>query len=308
MPVLFEGPEKKLEVLAAVGSPSLRGLGNGFWEDVVARSQAEVLSRVTNADMDAYLLSESSLFVTDRWFVMITCGRTTLVSAAEAILDQLPLTRLDSLIYERKNENFPHLQRTTFAQDVAMLRQRVSGGDMVIGDRQGDHIALFHLDRDCYPEPDDTTLEVLMYGIDPAIREIFAPGVSDPATLRRRIGLTAMFPGFIVDDHLFDPHGYSYNGIQGPHYATLHVTPQQIGSYVSFETNYRLGIAAQRALIERLLACFRPQRCDLLLFGGRLDPNGPPLGFEITMTTQRRLGCGYSIDYAHVERRATGAH
>ncbi len=305
--MLFEGPEKKLEVLVAASSPSLRGLGDAFWTDVVKRSRAEILSRIHGPDMDAYLLSESSLFITDRWFVMITCGRTTLVSAAETILDALPPTRVDSLIYERKNENFPHLQRTTFAEDIARLRRRVSGTDIVIGEESGDHIALFHLDHDCSPEADDTTLEVLMYGIDPAIREIFVPGTRDRRSLRRRIGLAALFPDVVVDDHLFDPHGYSYNGVQGPHYVTLHVTPQRIGSYVSFETNFRLGVAAQRTVIERLLACFRPRRCDLLLFGDRLDLAGPPPGFTILGSTQRRLGCGYTIDYAHIERPLDGS-
>jgi S-adenosylmethionine decarboxylase len=305
--MLFEGPEKKLEILLTAGSSSLRELGREFWEHVVERSQATILSSISNDRLDAYLLSESSLFVTDRWTVMITCGRTTLVAAAAAILDGLPNVRLDSLIYERKNENFPHLQRTTFRDDVTELRQRVAGDDLVIGDPAGDHIAIFHLDRNCYPEPDDTTLEVLMYDIDPAVSRRFVPGRGTVEDVRKLVGLSSLFPDFAVDDHIFAPQGYSFNAIKGEDYVTLHVTPQRIGSYVSFETNVRLGVAAQRRVVSGLLSRFLPARCDLLLFGAPLDAAAAPAGFRVTHASDQMLACGYSIAYAHVERLPTGS-
>ncbi len=305
--MLFEGPEKKLELLLTASSPSLRELGRPFWEHVVAQSRATILSSISNDQLDAYLLSESSLFVTDRWTVMITCGRTTLVAAAATILDRLPSARLDSLIYERKNENFPHLQRTTFRDDVTALRRRAVGDDLVIGDPAGDHIKLFHLARNCYPEPDDTTLEILMYDIDPAISRRFVPERGTAQDVRDLVGLSSLFPDFAVDDHVFAPQGYSYNGIKGADYVTLHVTPQRIGSYVSFETNVRLGIAAQRRLVSALLSRFKPARCDLMLFGAPLDVTAAPPGFRITRTTNQVLGCGYSIAYAHAERLPTGS-
>jgi S-adenosylmethionine decarboxylase len=305
--MLFEGPEKKLELLLTAGSPSLRELGRTFWEQVVARSHATVLSSISNDLLDAYLLSESSLFVTDRWTVMITCGRTTLVAAAATILDRLPAARVDSLIYERKNENFPHLQRTTFHDDVSALRQRAVGEELVIGDPAGDHIQLFCLARNCNPEADDTTLEVLMYDIDPAVSRKFVPGRGTAQDVRRLVGLSSLFPDFAVDDHLFAPQGYSYNGIKGADYVTLHVTPQRLGSYVSFETNVRLGIAAQRRVVSCLLSCFQPARCDLLLFGAALDVATAPAGFRITHSNDQVLSCGYSIAYAHVERLPTGS-
>lgn len=305
--MLFEGPEKKLELLLTPGSPSLRDLGRSFWERVVEKSHATILSSLSNDRMDAFLLSESSLFVTDRWCVMITCGRTTLVAAAAAMLDGLPHARVDSLIYERKNENFPHLQRTTFQDDVAELRQRTVGDDLVIGDPAGDHIQLFHLSRNCYPEPDDTTLEVLMYDIDPAVSRKFVPGRGTSQDVRDLVGLSSLFPDFAVDDHIFAPQGYSYNGIKGEDYVTLHVTPQRVGSYVSFETNVRLGIAAQRRVISALLSRFQPARCDLMQFGAPLDAAAAPAGFQVTATSDQLLVCGYSIAYAHVKRLPTGS-
>ena len=85
----FEGPEKKLEVVLADGRPFLRTYGHEAWEAVVQACGAQVLSRRSNEVFDAYLLSESSLFVYDQHLTLITCGRTRMVDAAERILDMI---------------------------------------------------------------------------------------------------------------------------------------------------------------------------------------------------------------------------
>ena len=38
-----------------------------------------------------------------------------------------------------------------------------------------------------------------------------------------------------VDDFVFDPCGYSMNGLEGSAFSTIHVTPQQDCSYASLE-------------------------------------------------------------------------
>ena len=82
-PSFFEGPEKKLEMVVTPEHRSLRSLGDEVWRRVVEAAGAQVLSSLCNEECDAYLLSESSLFVYDDWFVMITCGQTTLIDAFE---------------------------------------------------------------------------------------------------------------------------------------------------------------------------------------------------------------------------------
>ena len=64
-------------------------MGEARWREIVAASRASVLSRMSNDACDAYLLSESSLFVFERRMLMITCGQTRLVDAVEALLDFL---------------------------------------------------------------------------------------------------------------------------------------------------------------------------------------------------------------------------
>ncbi len=169
--MLFEGPEKKLEITTAPGYPSLRSLGGDFWPAIVERARASILSTMSNDSCDAYLLSESSLFVCDHQMVMITCGKTTLVEAAVALLETIPIAQIDSLIYERKNEYFPDQQMTTFVEDVREFERLAPGISIIFGNKNADHIALFHLDRHFEPAPDDATLELLMYDFDPEIRD-----------------------------------------------------------------------------------------------------------------------------------------
>jgi S-adenosylmethionine decarboxylase len=299
--MLFEGPEKKLEIVTGEPFPSLRTLGDDFWNAIVERARAKIISSISTDACDAYLLSESSLFVCDRRIVMITCGRTTLIESALSLVDRIPPEHLASLIYERKNENFPHMQQTTFGEDAARLRQKSPGTAVVFGNPGADHIALFHLDRDFEPDAGDATLEVLMYDMDPRTSRLFSGGAS-ATELRKAIGFEEMLPGFLVDDHLFDPMGYSFNAVKGEWYTTLHVTPQKKGSYTSFETNHSLDGPALQKTISRLLDFFGPERVDVLLFQKRLDLDGLDDRFQVTSTQSARLGCGYEVEYAHLER------
>jgi S-adenosylmethionine decarboxylase len=143
--MLFEGPEKKLEILAAAPMPSLRSMGEESWRRVVELARARIISAVSNDACEAYLLSESSLFVWDERMLMITCGRTTLIESAMEILDRIPGNRLTSVIYERKNENFPELQQTTFEHDVARLQGKAAGTSVIFGDPRADQIGRAHV-------------------------------------------------------------------------------------------------------------------------------------------------------------------
>ncbi len=305
--MLFEGPEKKLEIMTASGNPSLRSLrdlGPEFWAAITERARTNILSTMSNESCDAYLLSESSLFVSDRRMVMITCGRTTLVDAAVALLEEIPISQIDSLIYERKNENFPDLQMTTFDEDVGELERLAPGISMVFGATKADHIALWHLDRHFEPEPDDTTLELLMYDFDPEIRGRFTTGqrAVDPIG---DIDLEEFYGDCDTDEHRFAPAGYSFNAIGGKTYATLHVTPQTEGSYVSFETNRPCDSRETRIIVSRLLEFFKPARSDLLLFQGTIELESINSGFRVTASESRELACGYSVKYAHIENFPT---
>ncbi|MBI5623448.1 MAG: adenosylmethionine decarboxylase [Elusimicrobia bacterium] len=296
--MLFEGPEKKVELALAPGQPSLRSRGRAYWESIVAESRAKILSEMKCERMDAYLLSESSLFVTDGWLTMITCGKTDLVAAILRLCSDLGVENFQYLVYERKNAMFQEYQPSNFFDDVKRLTNRMEGKSYRFGDGDDHHVFLFHLDRPSKPEPDDLTLEILMHGIDASAARVFMSG---PQHRRRYIkeesGVWSLLPGFEVDDYLFEPMGYSLNAVRGTRYYTLHVTPQKIGSYVSFETN-QVGPDANR-LMKRILGIFKPRSCDVLLFqplGSRRDVRVP---YPVKRSVRQNLGAGYRVSFDH---------
>jgi hypothetical protein len=48
-------------------------------------------------------------------------------------------------------------------------------------------------------------------------------------------GIRALMPGLDIDDYVFDPCGYSMNGIRDDGFVTIHITPEDGFSYASVE-------------------------------------------------------------------------
>jgi S-adenosylmethionine decarboxylase len=278
----FEGPEKKLELVVTPETPALRGLGGDFWASVVAAARATVLTEISTDSFDAYLLSESSLFVFDDHVTMITCGRTQLVDAALALIERVGRERIALLVYERKNEHFPERQPTTFGEDAARLCRVIPGTAHRFGAEHDHRIEMFVSAAEYRPDPGDVTLEVLMHGLDAGAAEAFATG---PASARTAgvLGLDRLLDGFEIDEHAFEPAGYSLNAVRGPHYYTIHVTPETEGSYASFETNWDFS-TDPAALVGRVIEAFTPESVDVLSF----VPGGSPLSFEIPGYNRRK--------------------
>ena len=63
---------------------------------------------------------------------------------------------------------------------------------------------------------------------------------------------------------MFDPCGYSMNGLDGPTHFTIHITPEPECSFVSFATNQRL--MDYNPLIIQVISTFRPKRFTATLF------------------------------------------
>jgi len=155
--------------------------------------------------------------------------------------------------------------------------------------KNGDHWYLYLTDRDEYidnsrpaingerlptvsvsksmrvMEP-DYTLELLMSDLDPDVMKKFykKPGLT-AKMLTKSIGLADLFPEAIIDDYIFDPCGYSMNGLLHDAYFTVHVTPQPNCSYASFETNIQCDYAN---LIKNVISIFKPRALTGTLFIG----------------------------------------
>ena len=292
----FEGTEKKVELVVSGRAPNLRGLGAERWREIVEAAQANVLSCLSTEHCDAYLLSESSLFVFERKMLMITCGLTRLVEAVRELLKDVPAEEVHFLVFERKNEVFPHHQPTSFYDDARALNELLPGKAMRFGAEDEHHLHLYHLDRPFDGEPGDATMEILMYGLDRDVAALFdlqrGAAFAAPA---RNDAMRCILPGHRVEEHLFEPSGYSLNGVLEEHYGTVHVTPQEHGSYASFETNL-LGDDPS-VLCDAVLDVFRPRAFDVVLFDQGEGSFTAPAGYVSCADVTQRIDCGYHVRF-----------
>ena len=108
------------------GRVGLRRLTEEELGRICARARCTILSSVSNQYLDAYVLSESSLFIYPYMLVLKTCGTTTLLRCIALLVDfgrKLGL-EIDWVGYSRKNFNFPGDQafpHQSFQQELDYL-------------------------------------------------------------------------------------------------------------------------------------------------------------------------------------------
>jgi len=266
----FEGPEKKIEIVLKQPRVDLRGNVDGRWDRVVESAYTRILSTVSNAWFDAYLLSESSLFVYPDRIILITCGESRPFQALPTILQFIDPSEIRYIFYERKNFLYPEAQICDFQVETREMHRLFPGQKWLIGEEDKDHIYFFFTTgQDVVyetPKVPDTTLEILMHGISEDVAQLFYDdsGVSS-SVLRYRSGIEFLVeaPNIIYDDYLFHPCGYSLNALQNEGYFTIHITPQSVCSYVSFETNINIENPSQ--LLKRVLDCFSPKHFTFVI-------------------------------------------
>jgi len=113
-PDVFEGPEKKLEVYFGRGASDagFRQFQTEVWSGVLVDAACTILHKESNGECDAYLLSESSLFVFPERVILKTCGTTTLLLVLPKLLmmaEQIGCT-LEHVLYGHLRYKFPEQQ------------------------------------------------------------------------------------------------------------------------------------------------------------------------------------------------------
>ncbi|KAF2421047.1 S-adenosylmethionine decarboxylase [Tothia fuscella] len=170
----FEGPEKLLEVWFAPSEQDLpvRCTPNGLkavsadtWKEMLDLVNCKVLSILESDTVDAFLLSESSMFVWPHKLVLKTCGTTTLLCGLPRMLEIAaleagfphatpnPLKGIPAaatpfrVFYSRKNFLYPNQQRgphRSWRDEVRFLDKMFVGGSAyMIGKMNGDHWYLY---------------------------------------------------------------------------------------------------------------------------------------------------------------------
>ncbi|XP_066260967.1 S-adenosylmethionine decarboxylase proenzyme isoform X2 [Euwallacea similis] len=290
----FEGVEKLLEIWFTTSDGNdkisdLRKIPRCKLESLLKIVRCEIISSVTNEHVDAYVLSESSMFVSKRRFILKTCGTTTPLLCLEPLLllaeQYAAFTEVEDLFYSRKNYKRPDLQVSPhqhFDQEVALL-------DTLFPD--GAAYCLGAINRDCWylytlnpaihrgrqrpllsTTDADQTLEILMTDLDPEIMSIFTKeDCLNGTEATKKSGIDKIIPNMTIDDYLFEPCGYSMNGIsKNGYYMTIHITPELEFSYVSFETN--VPASSYKDVIGKVLETFHPGKFTVTVFTKQLSP------------------------------------
>lgn len=294
----FEGVEKLLELWFTSSSPDtskdcdLRDIPRKQLEGLLQIVNCEIISFSKNDEIDAYVLSESSMFIAKRRFILKTCGTTTPLQCLKSLLilveQYAGFDQVEDIFYSRKNFKRPDLQKKdyqSFDQEVELLNTLFLRGHAYclgspkrmdcwylftlnpiqdIKDNNNNHH--LHNDDDDIP---DQTLEILMSDLDPKVMNIFTKKQSSSASnATQTAGIEQLIPHMKIDDYLFDPCGYSMNGIaKDGSYMTIHITPETNFSYVSFETN--VPQHSYKELITKVLEAFQPGKFVLTVFANK---------------------------------------
>lgn len=312
----FEGPEKLLEIWFyqsekdIPNDKSLRSISFDDWDKILDLVNCKVLSIKSTSKLDAFLLSESSLFVYDHKLILKTCGTTTtlhcLSSLFEIVKNQLGWDFLNAndklepakVFYSRRSFMFPLKQKSihkNWTDEVDYLNQFFENGShYLIGRIDNNHWHLYTTEPTSNKttihddEELDETFEILMTELSPdralqfhtsrkpgfEIDEQHDLGHFLGHSTSNNTGLNNLYNH--VDEHdafAFTPCGYSSNSILNEDsYYTLHVTPEKDWSYASFETNVNpLKYGLNNVdVLYKVLNIFKPQKFQFTLFSSGL--------------------------------------
>lgn len=163
----FEGPEKKIDVdffANPLYPQGLRLVPVDKWKDLLTLINCSILSSIHNDLCDAYLLSESSLFVYTHKVIIKTCGQITLLRCVDYLVKlgaEYCGASIAYVNFSRRNFFFPEQQlqpHTSWEDEVvislssltpqcAFLKSHFPDGEaLVFGPRSCDHHYVFVAD------------------------------------------------------------------------------------------------------------------------------------------------------------------
>ena len=274
--LLFQSMESESDCSQENVSFGFRKFTWNQWQDMLELVQCRILSVTKNQFFDAYLLSESSLFVYPSKIILKTCGTTTLLNAIPKILEmamECELKHIDALFYSRKafmfpeNQIHPHgnwEQEVYFLDSLFSQKKEYETGGYTLGKLNGEHWCLYTVTP--LNSMENTVSKLNSFYSSPPTSEYdfneFHGSCSELQDMTLEIMMTQLdssvmkefwknfgetssikqkilnlYPSAIVDEYQFDPCGYSLNGLLNESYFTIHITPEEHCSYASFETS-----------------------------------------------------------------------
>ncbi|CAL9230838.1 unnamed protein product [Arabidopsis halleri] len=310
----FEGFEKRLELRffdddkPITNNPmGLRLIDFESLDQVLNEVQCTVVSAVANRSFDAYVLSESSLFVYPTKIIIKTCGTTQLLKSIRPLIHlarNLGLT-LRACRYSRGSFIFPKAQPfpyTSFKDEVIVVEESLpkslcyrKASVMTPSNNPSRAWHVFTASADVDSDEHVVVVEVCMTELDRVNARSFFKRKGDEKNnsdsagkeMTRLSGIDNINANAFICDFAFDPCGYSMNGVDGDRYSTIHVTPEDGFSYASFECGLSLyddGHEDISEVLSRAIDVFRPSDVSIATTYGGEDYN-----HEVTKRVERLL-------------------
>eukprot|EP00475_Leptophrys_vorax_P023820 TRINITY_DN3277_c0_g1_i1.p1 TRINITY_DN3277_c0_g1~~TRINITY_DN3277_c0_g1_i1.p1 ORF type:complete len:814 (+),score=207.67 TRINITY_DN3277_c0_g1_i1:306-2747(+) len=336
----FEGCEKKLEI-DFKPSVDLRVIPKTTWDVILEEACCCIIGQLKNEHCDAYLLSESSLFVYPNKIMIKTCGTTGLLHIITKLLEVTKElgTEPEFVQYTRSNFMFPGEQpfpHQSFQMEVEYLNNFFDGSAFILGPLDGPRWHLYVADLNVGKECTDQSLEVVMFDLPPSVMEMFFRKKIESALSTEEFkegdqetpefdiaskfgskalgdysatlaGIDTIVEGSEIDSFLFDPCGYSCNALKDKAYFTIHITPEPECSFVSFDTN--LPVSSYNKIMETVLSIFRPGRFCVCVFVDDASPVSDSLkgldwnfsDYKLPERTCHRFAGKYNVTCAFFE-------
>jgi S-adenosylmethionine decarboxylase proenzyme len=167
---------------------------------------------------------------------------------------------------------FPH---SGFEDEVLFLDQHFGSLDpegrqaYVLGEEeQGLQWHVYVAGRHTAPKEPTFNLEVCCTELGPAEARQFFRTEAFVSSAQTTIdtGIVHLKPGAILDDYVFEPCGYSMNGIDRTGFITIHVTPELGFSYASVEiSGHRDDLVDPHTLLTQVLRIFNPGKVSVAM-------------------------------------------
>eukprot|EP00232_Nephroselmis_pyriformis_P000766 CAMPEP_0182913570 /NCGR_PEP_ID=MMETSP0034_2-20130328/38109_1 /TAXON_ID=156128 /ORGANISM="Nephroselmis pyriformis, Strain CCMP717" /LENGTH=909 /DNA_ID=CAMNT_0025050297 /DNA_START=368 /DNA_END=3097 /DNA_ORIENTATION=+ len=325
----FEGSEKRLEIdffappSATDGFRGFRNVTRTQLDDMLSDAGCTIVSTVLSDEYDAYVLSESSLFVYPTKVVIKTCGTISLFKAVPSMLSFAAEHGLEArrCKFSRLSYLWPELQPAPhhcWNQECAALDLHFGhfgqgSSSYVMGSpNKGAVWHVYSADAEGVAPPSEAptyTLELCMTGLDETCAKHYFRGddfVSSADTTRKS-GIGALFPTAEIDDYVFEPCGYSMNAIDEYAFGTIHITPEAGFSYASCElSGFKHTDYNPSNVVRQVASVFQPEVLTVTMSVDCLPKHGSgswdlpiaaPKGYDYLGGTSQIMSCGGRVTF-----------